>query len=186
MKRVYLLVSESSLDRESLQKAFASVFASLSFPSDKEAVGEGEGDALYALEKGISVYHHETGSNLIVLAVHRFDGFSAKLAHEALSFLPNKASFMSDVILHELRYGDYSSLSFLSALFADLPQEIMETALEYLRHDRDALSASSSLYIHRNTFLYRMKAFKKMTMLDVRDYHDGLLLELYTGLLKRN
>ena len=109
----------------------------------------------------------------------------AKSLREALSAFPNKVVHMSDLILNEISYGDYSSLSFLKASFRDLPSEVALTASAYLRYGLDASLASDALYIHRNTFLYRLEKFKSLTGMDIRDYHDALLYEIYSGLLKK-
>ncbi|MGN1075804.1 MAG: helix-turn-helix domain-containing protein, partial [Candidatus Enteromonas sp.] len=39
--------------------------------------------------------------------------------------------------------------------------------------------SAQTLFVHRNTFLYRLNKFIELTNLDIRDYHNALLLELY-------
>ncbi|HBB05327.1 MAG TPA: hypothetical protein DCZ41_01870, partial [Firmicutes bacterium] len=42
-----------------------------------------------------------------------------------------------------------------------------------------ACLTAETLYIHRNTFNYRLNAFIEKTGLDIREYHNALLLEFY-------
>ena len=56
------------------------------------------------------------------------------------------------------------------------------TAGTYLRCGLDASLAANKLIVHRNTFNYRLNAFIARTGLDIRDYHNALLLELYFDL----
>jgi DNA-binding PucR family transcriptional regulator len=43
----------------------------------------------------------------------------------------------------------------------------------------DATLSAKRLFVHRNTFLYRLNRFIELTNLDIRDYHNALFLELY-------
>ena len=68
---------------------------------------------------------------------------------------------------------------------SSLKRELMETSSAYLKSDLNASLASSSLYIHRNTFNYRLQKFIDVTGLDIRNYHNALLLEIYLGFRRR-
>ena len=50
---------------------------------------------------------------------------------------------------------------------------------------RRGLLASEALFVHRNTFNYRLNAFIRESGLDIRDYHNALLLEIYFQLSPR-
>jgi carbohydrate diacid regulator len=48
----------------------------------------------------------------------------------------------------------------------------------------NAIKTANKLYIHRNTFNYRLHKFIALTGLDIRDYRHALYFELASRLLK--
>ena len=88
-------------------------------------------------------------------------------------------SFMSDLILKQMSFGDFSSFAFLSALFRSLPEELLETGKAYLSAGLDAKLAADLLIVHRNTFNYRLNRFIEASGVDIRDYHNAMLLDYY-------
>ena len=135
-----------------------------------------------SLDDLLSVFHDDVGASLALLAVHQHTSFEDKLLQNALRYLPNQCCFPTDVIMREISFGDFSSFGPLMKLFKDVPRDLMLTAGTYLRCGLDASLAASKLIVHRNTFSYRLNAFIAKTGLDIRDYHNALLLELYFAL----
>jgi len=117
--------------------------------------------------------------SLVFLCSHAGDTLSKKLLKDAMAYFPNQAVFPTDVIMKQMSFLDYSSFPLLSSLFKDIDRELLLTAGTYLRCGLDASLAAKELFIHRNTFSYRLNAFIEKTDLDIRDYHNALLLELY-------
>ena len=126
--------------------------------------------------------HDDLGFQLVLLAVHQRTSFEEKLLQNALRFLPNRCCFPTDVIMRELSFGDFSSFAGLMKLFKDVHTDLLMTVGMYLRCGLDACLSARKLAIHRNTFNYRLNAFVEKTGLDIRDYHNALLLELYFAL----
>jgi hypothetical protein len=133
----------------------------------------------------LSPIHDDLGLNITVLCTHEDGIFARKLLKEAVAYFPNRCLFLSDVIMKEMSFGDYSALPELGKIFHDVPNELMLTAGTYLRCGLDACLAAQKLFIHRNTFNYRLNQFIEKTHLDIRDYHNALLLELYFQLASR-
>lgn len=113
------------------------------------------------------------------LCAHDDNRLTQKLLKDALAYFPNQAVFPPDVIMKEISFGDYSSYPLLAEEFGKLDHELLLTAGTYLRCGLDASLSAKELFIHRNTFSYRLNAFIEKTNLDIRDYHNALLLELY-------
>ncbi|MEE3299243.1 MAG: helix-turn-helix domain-containing protein, partial [Candidatus Enteromonas sp.] len=97
----------------------------------------------------------------------------------APKYYPGQVSFMSDLILKQMSFGDFSSFAFLSALFRSLPEELLETGKAYLSAGLDAKLAADLLIVHRNTFNYRLNRFIEASGVDIRDYHNAMLLDYY-------
>lgn len=123
--------------------------------------------------------HDDLGITISVLACHADGALERKSLKEALSYFPNQCLFLSDILMKEFSFGDYSSLPLLKEEMKKVPHELLLTAGAFLRCGLNASLAAESLFIHRNTFNYRLSQFIDSTGLDIRDYHNALLLEIY-------
>ncbi len=119
------------------------------------------------------------------LIAPRHDGFAEKLLHEALDYYPGQLKYLSDLILKEMSFGDYSCLPFISAFFRDLPEDLVISGVKYLECGMDGLLAAKALYIHRNTFNYRLAQFIRISGVDIREYHNALLFEIYLQYIRK-
>lgn len=132
-----------------------------------------------ALSGLMMMLHDDLGVTLSVLAAHKDGPLEEKLLKEALAYFPNRCLYLSDVLMKEFSFGDFSSMPLLSAEFKEVPHELLLTAGTFLRAGLNASLAAQTLIIHRNTFNYRLAQFIEKTQLDIRDYHNALLLEIY-------
>lgn len=121
----------------------------------------------------------DLGGSISFLASHDRGELSKKLLKDALAYFPNQAVFPTDVLMKEMNFADYTSIPLLSSCFSHLDHELLLTAGTYLRCGLDASLSAKELFIHRNTFNYRLNLFIEKTNLDIRDYHNALLLEIY-------
>ena len=185
MDKRYLFLSGAKIQRAFFMDSLCELgIERASFSFDNDVSGDFIAPASLApsIDDVLSVLHDDLGANLSILCAHQKTGFEAKLLQNALRYFPNQCCYPTDVILREMSFGDFSSFAPLRRLFKDMPRELMLTAGTYLRCGLDACSAADKLLIHRNTFRYRLDAFIDKTGLDIRDYHNALLLELYFDL----
>lgn len=182
MVKHYLFLFSSPIDKGVFLDALLGVGieeSQVSFDSPTRGEIIEESDSFPDLESILMPLHEDLGISLCLLCCHQNTSFEQKLLLEALAYFPNQALFPSDVILKEISFGNYSSFYPLTLLFKDVPREWMMTAGTYLRCGLDASLSARHLFIHRNTFNYRLEKFIEKTGLDIRDYHNALLLELY-------
>lgn len=130
--------------------------------------------------------HRKRDAKITILSSPYDDGFMDNLLEEGFLYFPNTLIFPSDVIMKKIGFGDYSFYPSLSEYFSSLPLDALEAAGAYLRAGCNGIEASKLLFIHRNTFLNRLNLFLAHTALDIRDYHNALLLELYFLLSSRS
>lgn len=135
--------------------------------------------AIAEIEPLIALIHDDLSLQMTILSVHQNTAFEQKLLKEASAYFPNRVLYATDVIMKEMSLGDYSSYKMLLRLFNHVPYDLLNTAGTYLRCGCDACLSAKMLFIHRNTFNYRLSQFIDLTHLDIRDYHNALLLELY-------
>ena len=58
--------------------------------------------------------------------------------------------------------------------------ELLETLKSYFLHNGNTAAAAESIFLHPNSYLYRLKKVTAKTKLDPRNPHDGALLSLLT------
>lgn len=181
MNQSYLFLADFPLDKRAFREGLSSLDASfrLEFLDERKGLIHGNAGLGSELSVLLPAIHEDLGANITILAIHRETPLTRKLMKEAIGYFPNKVLYISDILLKEFSFGDFSSLPLLSAEFKDVPHELMLTAGAFLRSGLNASLAAKTLFIHRNTLNYRMRAFIDLTGLDIREYHNALLLELY-------
>lgn len=185
MQKRYLFLSAAKIQRPFFMDSLCELGidrGAFSFDDDYSGDFVAEASLSPAIDDVLSVLHDDLGANVAVLCAHEKTPFEIRLLQNALRYFPNQCCFPTDVILREMSFGDFSSFAPLRKMFRDVPRELLLTAGAYLRCGLDACLAANKLLIHRNTFRYRLDAFIDKTRLDIRDYHNALLLELYFDL----
>lgn len=182
MEKHYLFKTNKAID----QRYFLSALEGIGINKDQvffDSYDRGfffaDSSAIAEIEPMIQLLHDDLSIQMSVLSCHQNTPFEQKLLREASMYFPNRVLYATDVIMKEMSLGDYSSYKPLMNLFAHVPHELMNTAGTYLRCGCDACLSAKMLFIHRNTFNYRLAQFIHLTGLDIRDYHNALLLELY-------
>ena len=178
MKRLYLFLTKRDIETISFERFFLDVFpdAKFTYSNTKEGYFESEEDRVFELNQKLSL-NREMQVSLVV--AHRDWPLEKKLLQEAVGFFPNQCVYLTDVIMKELTFGNFSSIPLLSSEFRHVNKELMSTAGTFLRSGLNGLRTADAENIHRNTFNYRLNRFIEVTGLDIRDYHNALLLELY-------
>lgn len=62
--------------------------------------------------------------------------------------------------------------------------ELLSSLRAFLDNNMNISEASKALYIHRNTLLYRMDKFKKLTGLDAANFEDGVRIRIALMVIK--
>jgi len=126
-------------------------------------------------------------TNLLVAVQHMRNAIRlGRLFHaEEGVFLPWKLH------LERLLYSmdDREKKKFLEQLMKNaehttLDSEMLSTLQTFFQNDCNISETSKSLYIHRNTLLYRLDKFKQATGMDVRNFHDAVLVHMALLLYK--
>ncbi len=91
---------------------------------------------------------------------------------------------ISELLLDSMNQGDRCLLEKLNDLFSTLKPELIETAKMYLLASGNAKLAAESLYLHRNTFNYRMTKFKEKSELNITDQASAFFFQLWLDFQK--
>ncbi len=182
MIKYYLFSTSSSINKASFEKAISSISEEkLSFHYNDPQKGYflASDSLANTLQQVLYNIHVSLEMNLTIIVSHRQGEFEEKMLKEALLYFPNQCLFLSDMLLKEVSFGNYSSIPLLANEFKEVSDELLMTAGTFLRCGLNGILTAETLYVHRNTFNYRLNSFIEQTSLDIRDYHNALLLELY-------
>ena len=72
----------------------------------------------------------------------------------------------------------------VSKAFKDLPYQLFQTADIYIQCGLNGQLASQKLYLHRNTFNYRLNQFVELTGIDIREYWNAQYFALIRKTLR--
>ncbi len=185
---LYFFISNAPFSKKGFSESLSSFDMPFRITYDSETRGYIEAPSKFGILLAPSFFtiHDDLGVTITLLEAPKRSPLSEKLLVEALSYFPNQVVCLTDLLLKEFSFGNFTSIPLLKNEFKDIPHELMLTAGAYLRSNMNASLTAELLYIHRNTFNYRLNAFVEQTGLDIREYHNALLLEFYFQLCSQN
>ncbi len=89
---------------------------------------------------------------------------------------------ISELLLDSVLHQNDVLLTKLNTFFEDFNPELIETARMYLAADGNAVLAAKSLYLHRNTFNYRMNKFVLKSQLRLSEQAQAYFFQLWLNL----
>ncbi|MCR5491991.1 MAG: helix-turn-helix domain-containing protein [Bacilli bacterium] len=182
MNKIYLFLADRDFPKAQFIQRLKRLGVderAIRFPSVKRAEFVAPAEVAYALDTVMIPYHDEHGVKFGCLVSHAHEDFEEKALEKALIYFPNYPCYPSDIIMHDMSFGDFSTYNLLMKRFREVDPELISAAGAYLRCGCNSNYASEILFVHRNTFRSRLDRFVEVTGLDIRDYHNALLLEIY-------
>lgn len=126
------------------------------------------------------------GIVMTVVIAHRWDEVTNQGLSVAVRHSKGNMIYLADALLYERIEGENVLFSLLDKQFDSLSRELIQTAEAFITSGCKATFAASRLYIHRNTFAYRLNQFIEKTQLDIRDFHHARLFQLWFLIKSRN
>lgn len=136
-----------------------------------------------SLQSFLSTYLQEHQHRLHVLITYRVHGLGELASKIGLTKNQGKVDYLSDILLQLLLENRFDLLPLIRQEFDKVPRHLMLTALMLLNCDMNASQASEKLYIHRNTFAYRLQKFIALTGLDIRLHRHAIFLTIIHRML---
>jgi DNA-binding protein Fis len=143
---------------------------------NKDNIGEltiyGSSDLIGNLYTFSRIMESDFATPLLIVMVPRFDDNFLKLIKES----PVKSGVYSAYdLLIKLNYiNNYQ----FPDIFNEIDKELLDTARAFIECGLNASAASRMLYIHRNTFNYRLKKFIDITKIDIRLVNNAFFVYL--------
>ncbi len=92
---------------------------------------------------------------------------------------PGKSIGAAETLILSKLLGNSALIQRLDHHFESIGRDVMDTARMYLDTGRSVNASAAHLYLHRNTFRYRLNKFITQTKLDIREIEQGKLLEMW-------
>ncbi len=143
-------------------------------------------DLAETLEVIVPLIASDFGINLTVLISHANDLLAQMALKKAATLHQERCTYLGDLLLDDLIRGNRSLVPEALKSFRSIPHDEMITAQAFVSCGLNATLASKKLYVHRNTFNYRLKKFIDLTGLDIRDFHNASFFILVSRLLLEN
>lgn len=121
----------------------------------------------------LSLFIHDTGYSLTFIASHDESETALYFLEKACLFCNERCSYLSDVLL-ACMLADVDTSHILKKQFSHISHEEIQCALMYVNCGLSITRASRKLFIHRNTFTYRMNKFIHASNLDIREFHNAM------------
>lgn len=100
-------------------------------------------------------------------------------------FAQNQMIDLADLLMIATLHQDFRLFEALKLSFQKLSSRLMETAQMMVLSEGESKRAAKLLYLHRNTFLYRLHQFKDQTGIDLREDAQRALFRVYLVLNER-
>ena len=137
------------------------------------------------LQTFLDTYQQEQKGKFHLLKTYRLHPLGEQASRLGLKKNPGKVDLIGDFLLQRVLEGQVSLLPTIRDEFASVPRHLMQTAAMLMDSNMNASIASDRLYVHRNTFNYRLNQFVNLTGLDIRQHDHALLFTLVEKLLMR-
>jgi sugar diacid utilization regulator len=111
---------------------------------------------------------------LSILISHQDSEISRDAALLLAKRYPTEILHLAEFLLAMLSEKDHPLLKKVKDDFLSIPRDMYLTASAYLKAGLNATKASEKLYVHRNTFRYRLNQFIEISSLDIRDHFHAL------------
>lgn len=182
MIKYYYFTSPFKLNKSAfddiIRKSY-SQYIEIEYSDDFSGVILADENFFVRLNSIVDILSMDLGSNFIFLETYKLSTLAEKTLLKLLKDKKYGSFAASLVILQYTLANDFELFNILKKEFSSIDKELLNTAFAYLQCNMNASLASKTLYIHRNTFNYRLNKFIEKTSLDIRDYNNSIFLLTY-------
>jgi hypothetical protein len=187
MNKYYLFQSDHFIDKKTLQGVIDSFYigdCEITYLNEKSGYIIADSQFALLIAEALPTINNDLGTKLVIVCAHNLSEVS--LAALSYSYQNMQGfNYLSDVVLDQLLINFTDIKQRIINEFNQVPHELVLTAQAYLKSGLNAKAASEMLYIHRNTFNYRLNKFIEITELDIRDYWHAFYFNIYVKLLSK-
>ncbi|MDY0345994.1 MAG: helix-turn-helix domain-containing protein [Bacilli bacterium] len=186
MVKYYFFNSQKDINVDRFQVALNSAYKnifSINFLDSKNGFVISDEYFYDYLESLIPVIMSDTDNSYSFLMSHNNDTLSRLALKKISQGRGVHLSNLADTFLNLAIEGDFDLVRLVKKQFSLIPRQLMVTAETFISCGLNASLAAKKLYVHRNTFSYRLNQFIEATNLDIRDFHNAQFFNIASKLL---
>jgi hypothetical protein len=135
------------------------------------------------IQSFLSAYTQEYHDKIHVLITYRSHRLGEVASLIGVKQNQGKVDHLADVLIQLMVANNPVLIPLIRDEFKSVPRHLMLTAIKLMQCGMNASLASQKLYLHRNTFTYRLNQFINLTGLDIRDHNHALFFNLAQRLM---
>lgn len=183
MFKYYYFYSYSKLDKSSfneiIRKSY-SYYIDIEISDDNNGIIMSDENFSVRLLNIYNILLNDLGIAVVFLETFDLNNLS-ELSMKSLILNKEKGVFsLDEVILKAYLYKNKEIIGALEKIFDNIDKDLLDCASYYLKCNLNALLAANSLYLHRNTFNYRLNKFIELSKLDIRNYKNSIIFYIYS------
>ena len=189
MIKYYLFYSYQKLNKtefDEIIRNLYSYYSDIEYENNNSGIIMADENFYFRLDIIQNVLLNDLNINLIFLETFDLNNIS----YLALNYLIDKRKSglysLDEVIFDSYINKIYILSDELIKIFNQCDKDLLNTAKYYLKANMNSVLASKYLYVHRNTFDYRLNKFKEITKLDIKNYKNALIFDLYLKINSNN
>lgn len=188
MERWVLFQADAPLDFAALRELLDGSLdeaAEWEIHSDRSGWLRSEAPLKDRLEVLLPMINNDLGCTLSLLMTHRPDALSWACLHLASKRRSGRCTMLADAVILGYLSQDEEIKRCFDAYFDTIPFPALKTAEALIQTGQNASRAAEKLYVHRNTFQYRLRHFIELSGLDIRDPDNAHLFYFYMLIKER-
>jgi hypothetical protein len=151
--------------------------------STKQVAIEADESLTIFLEGILPSLNQDLGVSLYVLITHKLSPIMSQSGRYMVTKQYDPLLHLGELLLLLIIDQQQGMLTLFKKEFSTIPRDLYLTASSYIRSGLNATKASEKLYVHRNTFNYRLQQFIAVTQLDIRDHFHALYFNIIEKLM---
>lgn len=130
----------------------------------------------------LNAFVQDMFQEILVMKAYSDNAFTRYLLSVAPRYGFHGTFYDCDVLWKLILKKDDTGIALLKHEMEKLGTEDIETIKGFLHCDMNVIKASEYIYVHRNTFNYRLKKIYDKTGLDIRLFHNCMICYLWLNL----
>lgn len=182
MVKYFLFKSSNKIDKNAFLEVLSSLGvdkAKVTFEDEKSGYIIEDKSFYSSLNTFVESFKVELGFDVFILMAHEINSVSRYTLNTLFSSFKNKVISLYQGAIYLIAHRDSKIASLIKDEFKYVDKELIDTVYAYINNDLNALVTSMALFIHRNTFNYRLERFVSLTHLDVRDFFNASYFLLF-------
>lgn len=182
MIKCYEFIADNKIDEKELIHLCAKIYSGYlewNFIDEYSGYIFAEHDFFDVIQSLLAIINDDLHFGLSVCCMHTHCSYSKLIVLTSFKYYKLECVHLSDLFFECIMHQDVTFLKEISKMFEPLDRDLLNTAFTYVMSGMSSMVSAKKLYIHRNTFAYRLNKINELLNLDIKDYHNAQLLYYY-------